>query len=336
MRAVPSLMLLCFHIALLQGSVQGQAQTVDVPLPIKKPAATQKVEKNNPEKPVEPDVWSEAEIIQAHARCFKMLADVSMEVEPMAPVKSGVCGTPAPMRLKAVKNKGAAVRFLPAPTLNCRTISALNVWIKKKVQPAALKYLKHNVSGMRVVAHYACRRRYGNPNKRMSEHAFANAIDISAIQLGNGRWVSILDKWGPTQRDIDKAREEERQRAREAEQRAKELAAKTQTEQEQKSGASAATNNDAREKTNGAGQKNVPLPANKSGLAKQGQAAQSEPNRLGMSDPPPLENEALFLRRIHKDACGIFGTVLGPEANDAHRNHFHLDMAPRKRRAFCE
>jgi hypothetical protein len=46
--------------------------------------------------------------------------------------------------------------------------------------------------------------------------------------------------------------------------------------------------------------------------------------------------EAQFLRRLHKGACGIFGTVLGPEANEAHRNHFHFDMATRKRNAFCE
>jgi hypothetical protein len=43
-----------------------------------------------------------------------------------------------------------------------------------------------------------------------------------------------------------------------------------------------------------------------------------------------------FLRRMHEGACGTFGTVLGPEANEAHRNHLHLDLAPRKHSAFCE
>src|SRR5262245_15350525 len=49
--------------------------------------------------------------------------------------------------------------------------------------------------------------------------------------------------------------------------------------------------------------------------------------------PPP---ETLFLRRLHVGACGTFGTVLGPDANEAHRNHFHFDLAARKRSAFCE
>ena len=54
------------------------------------------------------------------------------------------------------------------------------------------------------------------------------------------------------------------------------------------------------------------------------------------SDAAKPSAEAMFLRRLHKGACGPFGTVLGPEANEAHRNHFHFDLARRKRTAFCE
>ena len=44
-----------------------------------------------------------------------------------------------------------------------------------------------------------------------------------------------------------------------------------------------------------------------------------------------------FLRGAHESACKIFGTVLGPEANNAHRNHFHVDMAERGASgAFCQ
>lgn len=53
-------------------------------------------------------------------------------------------------------------------------------------------------------------------------------------------------------------------------------------------------------------------------------------------DAKELSQNAKFLRELHKGACGVFGTVLGPEANEAHRNHFHFDLTPRKRKAFCE
>ena len=46
--------------------------------------------------------------------------------------------------------------------------------------------------------------------------------------------------------------------------------------------------------------------------------------------------EGRFLRRLHKGACGTFGTVLGPEANEAHRDHFHFDLAHRRNGAFCQ
>ena len=62
----------------------------------------------------------------------------------------------------------------------------------------------------------------------------------------------------------------------------------------------------------------IPIPASKDGES---------------LSPSP---EAVFLRRLHRGACGTFGTVLGPDANEAHRNHFHFDLAPRKRSAFCE
>ncbi|WP_322866361.1 extensin family protein [Aquicoccus sp. G2-2] len=41
------------------------------------------------------------------------------------------------------------------------------------------------------------------------------------------------------------------------------------------------------------------------------------------------------LRRMHKLACGPFGTVLGPNANRFHRNHFHFDTARYRGGPYC-
>jgi hypothetical protein len=38
------------------------------------------------------------------------------------------------------------------------------------------------------------------------------------------------------------------------------------------------------------------------------------------------KDERAFLRRLHESACKRFGTVLGPNYNSAHANHFHFDM----------
>jgi hypothetical protein len=37
-------------------------------------------------------------------------------------------------------------------------------------------------------------------------------------------------------------------------------------------------------------------------------------------------DEAEFLRRVQKGACQSFSSVLGPDYNVAHRDHFHVDM----------
>jgi len=39
--------------------------------------------------------------------------------------------------------------------------------------------------------------------------------------------------------------------------------------------------------------------------------------------------EAVFLRRVRDGACGVFGTVLSPDYNAAHADHFHLDQESR-------
>ena len=47
--------------------------------------------------------------------------------------------------------------------------------------------------------------------------------------------------------------------------------------------------------------------------------------------------EREFLRVVHRSACKRFGTVLGPDYNAAHRDHFHLERSGSGRRggSFC-
>jgi hypothetical protein len=51
---------------------------------------------------------------------------------------------------------------------------------------------------------------------------------------------------------------------------------------------------------------------------------------------PEFKPESAFLHEIHTGACTLFGTVLGPEANEAHKDHFHYDLAERKHANYCE
>lgn len=42
-----------------------------------------------------------------------------------------------------------------------------------------------------------------------------------------------------------------------------------------------------------------------------------------------------ILRKIHGNACGTFGTVLGPRADRFHQDHFHLDTASHRGGSYC-
>lgn len=42
-----------------------------------------------------------------------------------------------------------------------------------------------------------------------------------------------------------------------------------------------------------------------------------------------------ILKQVHKDACGPFGTVLGPNADKYHKDHFHFDTARYRSGAYC-
>jgi hypothetical protein len=87
------------------------------------------------------------------------------------------------------------VGFKPAATLACPLVSALDRWITDAVQPAAMRWFNQPVAEIKQISAYSCRGMNGNPNSRISEHAFGNALDIAAFTLADGRRISVKDGW---------------------------------------------------------------------------------------------------------------------------------------------
>jgi hypothetical protein len=131
--------------------------------------------------------------------------------------------------------------------MTCPLATSFSAWAKHAVLPASRQYLGSEVVKIETMGTYSCRNVNGGRSGKLSEHAFGNAVDVSAFVLKDGRRVSVLNGW------------------------------------------------------------------------------------RGASD------EREFLRRLHQSACKRFGTVLGPDYNGAHANHFHFDMARSTRdgSAFC-
>lgn len=83
--------------------------------------------------------------------------------------------------------------------VSCPVAVALSMWMRQVVQPAARKHLGTEVARMKHLGTYSCRNIKGSIFSkylnRRSEHATANAIDISAFTLKNGGTVNILRDW---------------------------------------------------------------------------------------------------------------------------------------------
>jgi len=359
----------------------GKAGAAQVPEKAPAPPADPKTAAPQPAPPDPDVVWSDREIIAALKDCLKRLAPLGAAVEIAEPVRQERCGAPAPVVLKRIGSGPNAVEFQPAPMLNCAMVASLHAWIEKTLQPAAHELLGSPVTRIRASG-YVCRNRVGTVfhSDRLSEHALANAIDITGFVTADGRSVNVLGQWGPTVRDL----REEAERAEEEEERAEEAAAEAKaaaqaaekqaaeaaraakaargTKQADAKAAAARAREEAERKRQDAQEKDalwrktLTRVAELKKLGRTSDAADQTPRarrrdekkNVDARSPTPTpasaskpedrqSAERVFLRRLHDGACRTFTTVLGPDANEAHRNHFHFDLAARKRGgAFCQ
>jgi hypothetical protein len=68
-------------------------------------------------------------------------------------------------------------------------------WTRESLQPAAEQWLGTRVARIETFGTYSCRGVNGQAGARLSEHAFANAVDVSAFVLGDGRRITVQAGW---------------------------------------------------------------------------------------------------------------------------------------------
>ena len=133
-----------------------------------------------------------------------------------------------------LRDIGTPVTNLGAMT--CPLAHAFSTWVQSDLQVPAMGEFGSPVVRVETMGTYACRNINGAATGRLSEHASANAVDVAAFVLRDGRRVSVVNGWGGDEKD------------------------------------------------------------------------------------------ARFLRSVRASACRRFNTVLSPDYNAAHRDHFHFDM----------
>ncbi|MEO0799019.1 MAG: extensin family protein [Pseudomonadota bacterium] len=307
--------------------------------------------------------WSQSDRAKALALCQRIIVQTGAEVEVLKPIKRGACGEPAPVRLKALGGR-ANVRFDPPPVLNCPMVAALADWIGQDLQPAAKKYTGRRIRAIDVMSDYSCRNAYGRKRGRLSQHARANALDIRGFALTDRRAVELIAHWGPTRHQMRRYLARKKKKQTSQTQRAPKIAAAPQTSEPKTAkpspaGAPAITTGTLARGTlaptvaptlrsaavptfsfTGPGNSAIDKraePTMSLGISRLGGPISAATTRVSAHRLSRATKRGYrkFLKTAHRSACRHFGTVLGPEYDRAHRNHFHVDLANRRLGTFC-
>lgn len=193
-------------------AVAGAAHATGVPLPLEKPAWIAAKEKpavpiprpkparaagaeSSPSfpRPATVGTWPADAVAAARAECQELLKGLDIRFTPR-PAIGGPdgCGAAAPLEVNSI----AGVELTPPALLNCRMARHLHQWINLSVQPAALVKLKTRVTTINTASSYVCRRRNGLKGGKLSEHARANALDMSGFKFAKSDAVTVDDGWG--------------------------------------------------------------------------------------------------------------------------------------------
>ncbi|MFN6934213.1 MAG: extensin family protein [Tsuneonella sp.] len=196
-------------------------------------------------EPVRPQVQAAPRAVAVAPQTRVCLSELGASGAQFAPVADRFygagCATVGTVNLSALQGDDARFQLSNLGPVSCPLADTLAAWARYGVDRAAREVLGSPLVRIETMGSYSCRTVAGSA--RMSAHATAQAVDIAAFLLADGRRVSVLGDWS------------------------------------------------------------------------EGTAEKQR-----------------FLRLVHASACKRFGTILGPDYNAAHRDHFHLEATGR---GFC-
>ena len=137
--------------------------------------------------------WQLVELKRDPELCSRVLVSPYIEAVPVRdnPLRKG-CGWTNSVRVSSLS--GAK---MPVDKLSCEAAAGLALWMAHDVQPLAEAMLGQRVASVQHMGTYSCRNIVGNPFWKgvRSEHATANAIDISGLTLADGKKLSVQGDW---------------------------------------------------------------------------------------------------------------------------------------------
>jgi len=132
-----------------------------------------------------------ATLYRKPGQCRALLRSAASGDVPVPPrLVSADCGYDDGMRI------AGPTRYVPGGLVtSCPVAAALHLFERDVVQRAALKVFGSPVVAIDHAGSYSCRRLYGRSEGPFSEHATANAVDITGFRLADGTRISVLRDW---------------------------------------------------------------------------------------------------------------------------------------------
>jgi hypothetical protein len=129
-----------------------------------------------PLPPPRPPITAPVQADDRHANdCILELDKLGAKADPAPDISEGACGATSVVHLERVSHR---VVLSPPATLICSMAVAIARWSNETIVVAAQQALGEMPNKMLVGTSYACRNENSQPNGKLSEHAFANALDV--------------------------------------------------------------------------------------------------------------------------------------------------------------
>lgn len=116
--------------------------------------------------------------------------------EMLEPIADGICGERSPLSISALRINGREIGLSSPVTTNCAMAGALADWAGE-VDVYAKAALDSPVATLNTGTSFMCRNRYSASDGFVSEHGFANAIDLTGFTLDDGQTINVEADWMP-------------------------------------------------------------------------------------------------------------------------------------------
>lgn len=118
--------------------------------------------------------------------CRVRLKRLGAAFEPLPAISNGQCGTPLPLKVTGL----GEIALPQSATLTCAAAEAMTRWATE-VQVAAERELKQPLRGIEIGTSYECRGQNHDVEAKLSEHAFANGVDVMGFSFAGRPAIAV-------------------------------------------------------------------------------------------------------------------------------------------------